>query len=68
MASQARAWDSQVIKATRAPILMAFPQPRLLRLSKYGLEQVTVRETDHYKVMREFCDDQDGFVQAVIQE
>jgi predicted ATPase len=58
----------QVIMATHSPMLMAYPQARLLRLSKYGLEQVTVRETDHYKVMREFCEDPDGFVQAVIDE
>lgn len=58
----------QVIMATHSPMLMAYPQARLLRLSKYGLEQVTVRETDHYKVMCEFCEDPDGFVQAAIEE
>ena len=58
----------QVIMATHAPMLMAYPGARLLRLSKYGLEPVTVRETDHYKVMREFCEDPDGFVQAAIEE
>jgi predicted ATPase len=47
---------------------LAFPPARLLRLSKHGLEPVTVRETDHYKVMREFCDDPDGFVRAAIEE
>ena len=56
----------QIIMATHSPMLMAYPDARLLRLSKYGLEQVTVRETDHYKVMREFCEDPDGFVQAAI--
>jgi predicted ATPase len=58
----------QVIMATHSPMLMAYPQARLLRLSKYGLEAVTVHETDHYKVMREFCEDPDGFVQAAIEE
>ena len=58
----------QVIMATHSPMLMAYPQARLLRLSKYGLEPVTVRETDHYKVMREFCEDPEGFVQAAIEE
>ena len=58
----------QVIMATHSPVLMAYPNARLLRLSKYGLEQVTVRETDHYKVMREFCEDPEGFVQAAIEE
>ena len=47
----------QIIMATHSPMLMAYPDARLLRLSKYGLEPVTVKETDHYKVMREFCSD-----------
>jgi hypothetical protein len=29
---------------------------------------VTVKDTDHYKVMREFCDDPDGFVEAAMAE
>jgi hypothetical protein len=29
---------------------------------------VTVEETDHFKVMREFCGDPRGFVEAVIDE
>jgi hypothetical protein len=29
---------------------------------------VTVKETDHYKIMREFCEDPAGFVEAVIEE
>jgi hypothetical protein len=45
-----------------------YPNARLLRLSKYGIEPVTVEQTDHYKVMREFCDDPAGFVEAAIEE
>jgi hypothetical protein len=48
--------------------LMAYPNARLLRLSKYGLEPVTVEQTDHYKVMREFCADPAGFVEAAVDE
>lgn len=58
----------QVIMATHSPVLMAYPNARLLRLTKYGLEPVTLRETDHFKVMREFCDDPKGFVEAVLAE
>jgi predicted ATPase len=54
--------------ATHSPMLMAYPGARLLRLSKYGLEPVTVEQTDHYKVMREFCADPAGFVEAVMAE
>ena len=58
----------QIIMATHAPMLMAYPNATLLRLTKYGLDPVTVKETDHYKVMREFCDDPKGFVEAAIEE
>ena len=58
----------QVIMATHSPMLMAYPNARLLRLTKYGLDPVTVKETDHYKVTREFCDDPVGFVEAVLAE
>jgi predicted ATPase len=58
----------QVIMATHSPMLMAYPGARLLRLSKFGLEPVTVEQTDHYKVMREFCADPAGFVEAVMAE
>jgi predicted ATPase len=58
----------QVIMATHSPMLMAYPGARPLRLSKYGLEPVTVEQTDHYKVMREFCSDPAGFVEGAIAE
>src|SRR5437868_13760067 len=58
----------QVVMATHSPMLMAYPGADLLRLSKYGLEEVTVEQTDHYKVMREFCSDPVGFVDAVVEE
>jgi predicted ATPase len=44
--------NCQIIMATHAPMLMAYPNARLLRLSKYGLKPVSVEQTDHYKVMR----------------
>jgi predicted ATPase len=58
----------QIIMATHSPLLMAYPGASLLRLSKYGLDKVTVEETDHYKVMREFYDDPAGFVEGAIAE
>jgi predicted ATPase len=58
----------QIIMATHSPVLMAYPNARLLRLTKYGLDPVTVEQTDHYKIMREFCDDPAGFVEAVLAE
>jgi predicted ATPase len=60
--------NCQIIMATHSPMLMAYPNARLLRLSRYGLEPVTIEQTDHYKVMREFCADPAGFIEAAIDE
>jgi len=60
--------NCQIIMATHSPMLMAYPNARLLRLSKYGLEPVTIEQTDHYKVMREFCADPAGFIEAAIDD
>jgi predicted ATPase len=58
----------QVVMATHSPVLMAYPNATLLRLTKYDLEPVTVEQTDHYKVMREFYDNPVAFVEAAIAD
>ena len=60
--------NCQIIMATHSPMLMAYPNARLLRLSKYGLEPVTLEQTDHYRVMREFCAEPASFIEAAIDE
>jgi predicted ATPase len=49
-------------------MLMAYPGARLFHLSKYGLEPVSVEDTDHYRLMREFWSDPAGFVEAMLEE
>jgi predicted ATPase len=63
-----RSGISQVIMATHASILMAYPGATLLRLSTYGLEPVSLRETDHYRLMREFCLDPKTFIETMMDE
>jgi predicted ATPase len=58
----------QVIMATHAPILMAYPNARLLRLTKYGLEPVTLEQTEHFRLIREFCADPASFVETMMAE
>lgn len=58
----------QVIMATHAPLLMACPNATLLRLTKAGLGPARLRETDHFKVMREFCDDPSGFIDTALRD
>jgi predicted ATPase len=63
-----QAGNSQVIMATHAPILMALPEARLLRLEKYGLRPVSLEDTDHYRMMREFILDPHGTVDMMLFE
>jgi predicted ATPase len=58
----------QVIMATHSPILMAYPEARLLRLTQRELEPVIFAETDHFRMLREFCADPSGFVHAALEE
>lgn len=62
------AGQSQVIMATHSPILMALPGATLLRMRRYGLEPVSLEQTDHYTIMREFAADPHGFVAAMLDE
>jgi predicted ATPase len=59
---------SQVIMATHAPMLMAYPGATLLRLTPAGLAPTTLEETDHYRLMRDFMSDPHGFVESRLWE
>ncbi|HXI05199.1 MAG: AAA family ATPase [Bradyrhizobium sp.] len=56
----------QVVMATHSPMLMAYPNAQLLLLTKHTLKPVKVEQTDHFRVMREFCQDPMGFVEGAI--
>jgi predicted ATPase len=58
----------QVIMATHSPMLMAYANARLLQLGKYGLEPVAVEDTDHFRLMREFWADPQGFIETMMEE
>lgn len=46
--------DSQFLIATHSPILMAYPDAWIYRLSSGGIEKVDYYETEHYRVMHDF--------------
>ena len=54
----------QVIMATHAPILMAYPSARLLRISHAGIRPTAMEETEHYRLMQEFFSDPAAFLRA----
>jgi predicted ATPase len=59
---------SQVIMATHSPMLMAYPDARLLQLTKYGLDTVQVEDTEHYRLLREFWMNPKAFIETIMGE
>jgi predicted ATPase len=54
--------------ATHSPLLMAYPGARLLLLSKYGLDPVSLEQTEHFKLTQEFCTNPTAFVDSALDE
>lgn len=58
---------SQFIIATHSPILMAYPDSKMIVLSEDGMTETTLEETEHFKVMKEFFDDKDRLLHHLFQ-
>ena len=65
--AQVEEGDIQAIIATHSPILMAMPSVRLLQLDRRGLNDVSLRETSHFRLYQEFCTDPEGTVESMVQ-
>lgn len=48
--------NSQLLIATHSPILMAYPNAEILQLTQDGIRSVTYKETEHYKITKQFLD------------
>jgi len=62
-----RSGQCQVIMATHAPMLMAYPDATLLGMSKYGLEPIALEDTTHYRLMREFFISPAAFLETMME-
>jgi predicted ATPase len=59
---------SQFVIATHSPIVMAYPEARILRLAEDGIDEVAYRDTEHYRVTREFLADPDRMLRVLMEE
>ncbi|MCM3042930.1 AAA family ATPase [Paenibacillus motobuensis] len=50
---------SQFIISTHSPILMAYPDSKIYQLTSEGMQEVTLEETDHYVIMKEFLNNRE---------
>ena len=60
--------NSQFIIATHSPILTAFPGAQILELSGSGIRSVDYKETEHYKVTREFLNDPERMLYYLLEK
>ena len=60
--------ESQFIIATHSPILLAYPNAKILLLDQHGYKPVKYEETEHYQVMRRFLNDPEGALKTVFAE
>lgn len=49
--------SSQFIISTHSPIIMAYPNSKIIELTEEGLNEVRLEDTQHYSIMKQFFDD-----------
>lgn len=59
--------DSQFIIATHSPILMAYPDAKIIRLDPDGLHEVPYHETEHYKITKDFLLDPERYFRQLFR-
>lgn len=60
--------DSQFIIATHSPILMAFPSAEVLLLNEEGITPIDYKETEHFKITKQFLDNPERMLKYLIEE
>jgi predicted ATPase len=60
--------DSQLIIATHSPMLMAFPNAEILEFSSDGIKRVNYRDTEHYKITKQFLENPEKMLHYLLRE
>jgi predicted ATPase len=60
--------DSQLIIATHSPILMAYPDAWIYKLTQEGITRVGYEDTEHFQIMRSFMLEPQRVLQALMVE
>lgn len=60
--------DSQFIIATHSPILLAYPNARILVLDERGYTPTLYEETEHYCITKAFLNDPESGLKQAFSE
>ncbi|CAN7525855.1 AAA family ATPase [Peribacillus frigoritolerans] len=58
---------SQFIISTHSPIIMAYPDAKILQISDEGMSEVALEESNHYLLMKQFFEDKDRLLHHLFQ-
>ncbi|MEK4027623.1 AAA family ATPase [Pseudobacillus sp. FSL P4-0506] len=58
--------NSQFIIATHSPLLMAYPDSKILEVTEDGLCEKPLEETSHYVMMKQFFDDKERLLHHLL--
>jgi predicted ATPase len=60
--------SSQLIIATHSPILLAYPQAKIVQLDGFGAREVALVETEHFAVTRDFLNNHQARMQELLSD
>ncbi|MGE7824733.1 AAA family ATPase [Paenibacillus sp. NPDC093718] len=60
--------DSQFIISTHSPIVMAYPDSIIYKLTSEGVEESSLEETDHYMITKEFVNRREAMLHELFAE
>ncbi|MRH41410.1 AAA family ATPase [Aquibacillus halophilus] len=58
---------SQFIISTHSPIIMAYPNSKILQLTEDGMTEVSLEDTYHYSIMKQFFEDRDRLLHHLFE-
>ncbi|MEI5905559.1 AAA family ATPase [Bacillus spongiae] len=58
---------SQLIISTHSPIVMAYPNAKILQITEDSMKEVALEETSHYVLMKQFFDDRERLLYHLFQ-
>ena len=60
--------ESQLIIATHSPILMAYPGAEILWFGEDGVRPVAYKDTEHYRITRDFLNAPERMLKYLLEE
>ena len=60
--------NSQFIIATHSPIIMSYPNAKIIELTEEGAKETTLEETNHYHIMKQFFDDKERLLHHLLNK